>query len=223
MHQERDYPKRTSATDLANPDFAALARAYLHRHPPRGHDVRRLGAGLAGFVRTYAFAEDYGVARDALADLVALEQAQLEVQDAVDTATTLAPAGLADLAPEQWAGTRFELVPAMRVVQATHDVLPVVEAVARGEVPVRPDRTPTGYLVWRSGDGVCTERLGAMQADLLAAMRAGRSVGAACDSVRGRSDAGEEAALVEAAVRLLVTACARGLLVRALPPEVAAG
>ena len=28
MHQERDYPKRTSATDLANPDFAALARAY---------------------------------------------------------------------------------------------------------------------------------------------------------------------------------------------------
>lgn len=28
MHQERDYPGRTVATDLANPDFAALARAY---------------------------------------------------------------------------------------------------------------------------------------------------------------------------------------------------
>ena len=28
MHQERDYPGRTSGTDLANPDFAALARAY---------------------------------------------------------------------------------------------------------------------------------------------------------------------------------------------------
>jgi len=28
MHQERDYPKRISATDLANPDFAALARAF---------------------------------------------------------------------------------------------------------------------------------------------------------------------------------------------------
>jgi acetolactate synthase-1/2/3 large subunit len=28
MHQERDYPKRVSATDLKNPDFAALARAY---------------------------------------------------------------------------------------------------------------------------------------------------------------------------------------------------
>jgi acetolactate synthase-1/2/3 large subunit len=28
MHQERDYPERVSGTSLANPDFAALARAY---------------------------------------------------------------------------------------------------------------------------------------------------------------------------------------------------
>ena len=28
MHQERDYPERLSATDLKNPDFAALARAF---------------------------------------------------------------------------------------------------------------------------------------------------------------------------------------------------
>jgi acetolactate synthase-1/2/3 large subunit len=28
MHQERDYPGRVSATNLVNPDFAALARAY---------------------------------------------------------------------------------------------------------------------------------------------------------------------------------------------------
>jgi acetolactate synthase-1/2/3 large subunit len=28
MHQERHYPGRISGTDLANPDFAALARAY---------------------------------------------------------------------------------------------------------------------------------------------------------------------------------------------------
>ena len=31
MHQEREYPARVYATALANPDFAALARAYgLH-------------------------------------------------------------------------------------------------------------------------------------------------------------------------------------------------
>jgi len=28
MHQERDYPERLSGTDLVNPDFAVLARAY---------------------------------------------------------------------------------------------------------------------------------------------------------------------------------------------------
>lgn len=28
MHQEREYPARLSGTDLVNPDFAALARAY---------------------------------------------------------------------------------------------------------------------------------------------------------------------------------------------------
>jgi acetolactate synthase-1/2/3 large subunit len=28
MHQEREYPKRLSATQLNNPDFAALARAF---------------------------------------------------------------------------------------------------------------------------------------------------------------------------------------------------
>ena len=28
MHQEREYPGRVSATQLKNPDFAALARAY---------------------------------------------------------------------------------------------------------------------------------------------------------------------------------------------------
>jgi acetolactate synthase-1/2/3 large subunit len=28
MHQENNYPARVSATDLVNPDFAALARAY---------------------------------------------------------------------------------------------------------------------------------------------------------------------------------------------------
>jgi acetolactate synthase-1/2/3 large subunit len=28
MHQEREYPERVSGTDLVNPDFAALARAY---------------------------------------------------------------------------------------------------------------------------------------------------------------------------------------------------
>lgn len=50
MHQERHYPGRVSGTDLANPDFAALARAY------GGHgEVVATGADLpAAFARAQA-------------------------------------------------------------------------------------------------------------------------------------------------------------------------
>jgi acetolactate synthase-1/2/3 large subunit len=37
MHQEREYPERVIGTDLRNPDFAALARAY----GSHGETVRR--------------------------------------------------------------------------------------------------------------------------------------------------------------------------------------
>jgi acetolactate synthase-1/2/3 large subunit len=49
MHQERSYPGRVSGTDLANPDFAALARAY----GGIGHRV----------TETAQFAEAFGTAR----------------------------------------------------------------------------------------------------------------------------------------------------------------
>lgn len=51
MHQEREYPRRVSGTDLKNPDFVALARAY----------------GAAGFhvTRTEDFADAFRQARTA--------------------------------------------------------------------------------------------------------------------------------------------------------------
>jgi acetolactate synthase-1/2/3 large subunit len=46
MHQEREYPARISATELKNPDFAALARAY------------------GGWAETVEKTEDFGPALD---------------------------------------------------------------------------------------------------------------------------------------------------------------
>ena len=49
MHQERDYPGRVSGTDLKNPDFAALARAYgLH-----GETVEKTADFEAAFERAW--------------------------------------------------------------------------------------------------------------------------------------------------------------------------
>jgi len=49
MHQERDYPGRVSGTELKNPDFAALARAYgLH-----GETVEKTADFEAAFERCW--------------------------------------------------------------------------------------------------------------------------------------------------------------------------
>jgi acetolactate synthase I/II/III large subunit len=50
MHQERHFPGRVSGTDLANPDFAALARAY----GGHGETVRATADFPAAFARAQA-------------------------------------------------------------------------------------------------------------------------------------------------------------------------
>ena len=50
MHQERDYPARVSGTDLVNPDFAALARAY----GAHGETVRTTAEFAPAFERAAA-------------------------------------------------------------------------------------------------------------------------------------------------------------------------
>ncbi len=184
-------------------DFAALAAAYLRAHPPVGHDFRALGRELAAFVRGYAFARDYGVERSALADLAALEQAQLEVQDEIDEGPPLGPDALAALAPEDWEAARFRFVRALRLVRASCDVLPAVEAVARGATPERPAPAPTSYLVFRDDGRLRSERISEREADLAERLIAGRSFAEACED-------GDDLAI--AAAQLLVNACRRGLV-----------
>src|SRR3546814_20011442 len=50
MHQEREYPNRVSATELHNPDFAALAVAY----GAHGEVVTRTEEFAAAFERAQA-------------------------------------------------------------------------------------------------------------------------------------------------------------------------
>ena len=64
MHQERTYPARVSGTDLANPDFAALARAY--------------GGHGEVVTRTVEFAEAFGRAQ--AAGTVAVIEVQVDYE-----------------------------------------------------------------------------------------------------------------------------------------------
>ncbi len=184
-------------------DFDRLAAAYLRAYPPHGFDYLRLGARFAAFAAHFDFAADYGVPRAVLAELAALEQTQLEVQDAPDAASPVTPGDLTALAPEAWEQVRFAFAPAFRVLRATHDVAPVVEAVAAGKDPARPLAGDVAYLVSRAGPGVRTERLAPHEAVLLEALLAGATFHAAC---------GDDARRAEDAARLLVAAAAAGLL-----------
>ncbi|MCK1540956.1 thiamine pyrophosphate-binding protein [Bradyrhizobium sp. 179] len=55
MHQEKEYPGRVHATELENPDFAALARAFAGY----GEVVERTEEFAPAFERATAFAERY--------------------------------------------------------------------------------------------------------------------------------------------------------------------
>jgi len=190
-------------------DFDRLAAAYLRAHPPRGHSFEALGAGLAAFVSAYPFEADYGVPHAVLSELVALEQAQLEVQDARDAEASVSPEQLAALAPEAWEEARVIFAPAFRVLRVTHDVAPVVEAVAEGKDPERPEAGDVAYLIYRAGAGVRTERIAPREAALLEALLAGASFGAAC---------GEDESNAHDGARLLVQTAANGLLARVEAP-----
>jgi hypothetical protein len=191
-------------------DFRALATAYLQCHPPQHKEFVSLGAQLADFVRSHRFADDYGVDRAVLAELVALEQAQIEVANEVDTANALAPEAIARIAPEQWEAARFAFAPALRIVAATHDVLPVVAAVARGEDPERPVAWRGAYLVHRARGALSTEPIDADEAAALAALVAGRCFAEACDA----APSGDDAERAARGVRALLLACARGLVMQ---------
>jgi hypothetical protein len=198
------------ARALRADDFGALAAAYLRAHPPRAFGFVGLGAALAAFTRDFAFAADYGAARDAFADLVALEQAQLEVQRAPDADARLAPSGLAAIDAHQWPDARFAFVPAARIVECEYDVLPAIEAVSRGEDPPKPERRAVAYLLHRGAIGVRTEAIASDAARVLAALAAGQPFAAACDaSPDGGAD---EAARVERGLRALLLACERGVV-----------
>jgi uncharacterized protein len=194
---------------LGASDFDALAAAYLRAHPPASPDFRSLGAALPEFVRTFSFAADYGVAPGVLADLVALEQASIEVQDAPDEPEPLAPAALTAIAADDWEHARFRFGDAFRIVRVAFDVLPVVEAVAHGEMPARPAAAAVTYLVCRPDGAVRVERLQPDETAVLEALVAGRAFADACG--------GRDADAARTGARVVFDTCARGMVVGITP------
>ena len=204
---------------LRGDDFDSLAAAYLRAHPPRSHAFHALGAALPGFLREHALAASYAVAREALADVAALEQAQLEAQFAAPPAgaSAITAEDLAAIAADDWDDVRFAFRADLRVVRATHAVGPAVEAAARGEDPPRPQPGPTAWLVYRVGDKVRSERCDPDEAFVLARLADGDAFGAACDALAAHCADLDAAEVATTAVRGIASLCGLGLVARIRP------
>jgi uncharacterized protein (UPF0276 family) len=195
-------------------DFDAMAARYLSAHPPQGFGFAALGRALPAFLRSDPLASGYAVPARALADLAALEQAQIEVSEAPDEAEPVAAAALAAIDESAWETARFRFTRALCSLRSGFDVLPAVEAVERGEDPPLPAERSSAYLVSRSRGLLRIARSEVFEADLIDALVAGRSFGEACALDSGSHF--EEGDRIQRAAAALVGAFAQGLVLEIL-------
>lgn len=165
---------------LGDAELAALVAAYVAAHPPRGYELWRVGAELAAFIPAHAFGGRLAVSPAALADLAAVEQAELEVAEAPDDGPPLPAAALAEVPVDAWPSLRLRCAGALRLLQCAHDVLPAIEAVAAGRPPERPAAAAADYLVCRPQADVRRVRLPAAEAAVIARLLAGATIEQAC-------------------------------------------
>lgn len=190
----------TLATVLGGDRFDRLIAAYVAAHPPRGWRFAAVGAALPAFIERYQFDAEVAVAPAVLADLAAVEQAELEVHDALDDGAALAPAALQAVAPAAWPGLRVRAGAACRLVCGRADVLAAIEAVSAGQTPLPPPPNPIGVLIGRRDGAVVRRRLAADQAAIAARLLAGQPM---LEASAGDAEQGAAAVVALAAAGVL--------------------
>ncbi len=169
-----DFPKL--ATVLGDDGFADLVRDYVAAHPSTEPSIRHLGGALPAFLAGYQPAY--------LADLARLGWTRLEVFDAPD-ATPLTAADLRRIAPEDWPGLRFTLVPACARLVTRWPVHRLWDDAA---APLAPART--ALRVWREGFLVYHTAMDPAEEAALERLVAGKPFAAVCEGLDDPAEAG---------------------------------
>lgn len=152
---------------------------YLAACPSTSPSLNRLGHGLPAFLAGW-----HG-ARPDLPDLAALEWARNEVFDEADSVP--ATAALLE-GREDAAAVRFRFAPALRLLELSHDVVPLWKALDEGrEEPPAPG--PARVAVWRKGFLVSHCALAADEAVALRRALDGAPLGEICEAFAEREDA----------------------------------
>jgi hypothetical protein len=180
-----DYPK--VAALLGDERFYALAEAYVREHPSSHHDMGRMGAHLAAFLRSHA-----DPARPDLADLAALEWARSEVFFEAEVEPARKDA-LAALPPQKFLHTRLRLTPALRVLSVEHDAAGLWRALEHEEATPPAAQGSHAIAVWRTGFQVFHTELTLDEATALEAVASGDPLARGCAAFDGHEDAAEAA------------------------------
>jgi len=169
-----DFPR--VAAILGCERFDAIVRAYLACHPSTQPSLRHLGHRFAAFLDTR---EEVRVL-PFLSDLARLEWARLEVFDAPE-GKLLRIEELQRLAPDEWPGLRFHLIPAFQMLQSDWPVQEIWAA-AEEETPQheRLCRETTDLRVWREGFAVYHAKIDAAEQKALDCIGAGEPFATVC-------------------------------------------
>lgn len=153
--------------------FAALAEAFVVRHPPSSPVLLAYGVAMPDFLAGFAPV----AALPYLADVAALELARGHAFHAAD-APALSPAAFARLRAADLPGIRFTLHPSVSVVRSVHPVVSIWVVNAQGDGDM-------ANMVWQAEDAVVfradlelmTERLDPGEAVFLACLGAHGTLG----------------------------------------------
>jgi uncharacterized protein (UPF0276 family) len=147
------------AAVLGKAVFERLIADYVAAHPPRSWRFGTVGAALPAFIETYEFGVGLKVEPTVLADLAALEHAELAVHDAPDDGAPLDYGALGTLSQDAWADLRLRCSPHVRLLRWRFDVLGVVNAAAAGSIPEPPPRSDGALLIGRQAGEIARVRL----------------------------------------------------------------
>lgn len=172
--------KRFPATEniVGEEFFAAMARVFVTRQPPRSPLLASYGDEFPGFIATFEPARELPY----LSDVARLEAARTRAYHAAD-ATPPGAGDLATLDAEAVAATRIELHPSAEIVRAPHPVV-TIWAMNSGEQPLAPIENWRGEdaLVARPHLEVEVRALPPGGAAFLLALAAGRPLGEAAET-----------------------------------------
>ena len=178
-------------------EFRSLGLAYVAAHPSHHRSIRWFGAHLPAFARSTAPWRDHPV----LGEMAQFEWAKGELLDAADS-PVVAVEDIAAIPPDQWAGIRPRLKPAVRRLALEWNVPSLWKALDGGDAPPPPARMESAvdWLLWREGIVVRWRSVEPDEAWALGRCEAGEDFGSICAGLCER--VGEDTAAFRAATCL---------------------